>query len=155
MSQKGFTLIELIIVVAIIALLAVAVFVILDPARRFQESQNSRRMSDIKTVADAVLMHQADNKGVLASGIDSTLKMIGTALSGCDVACGVTGGAEITPSACLDLSTSLDGYLGDIPVDPLLGSETETYYGIKALAPSGIKVVACSPEDNENIEITR
>ncbi|PLX26244.1 hypothetical protein C0580_00420, partial [Candidatus Parcubacteria bacterium] len=37
MKQKGFTLIELIIVIAIIALLAAATFVAVDPAKRIGE----------------------------------------------------------------------------------------------------------------------
>ena len=46
-NLKGFTLIELLVVIAIIATLAVLVYVALDPVRRFQESRNSRRWTDV------------------------------------------------------------------------------------------------------------
>ncbi|MDQ5970976.1 MAG: hypothetical protein QG603_753, partial [Patescibacteria group bacterium] len=40
---KGFTLIELIIVIAVIALLAAATFVAINPAKRVGDANNSRR----------------------------------------------------------------------------------------------------------------
>ena len=46
----GFTLVELIIVIAIIAILAAAIFVAIDPARRLNEARNARRSSDITNV---------------------------------------------------------------------------------------------------------
>ena len=42
-SKKGFTLIELIIVVAIIALLAAATFVAVNPAKRIGEANDAQR----------------------------------------------------------------------------------------------------------------
>ena len=50
-NKKGFTLIELIIVVAIIALLAAATFVAVNPAKRIGEANDAQRWSDITAIA--------------------------------------------------------------------------------------------------------
>jgi prepilin-type N-terminal cleavage/methylation domain-containing protein len=51
---KGFTLIELIIVIAVIALLAAATFVAVDPAKRIGMARDAQRWSDITAIADAI-----------------------------------------------------------------------------------------------------
>ena len=63
MNKKGFTLIELIIVVAIIALLAAATFVAVNPAKRIGEAQDAQRWSDVTAIADAYMKYAVDNSG--------------------------------------------------------------------------------------------
>jgi len=95
-NKQGFTLIELIIVIGIIAIIATAIFVALDPARRFGEARNARRSMDIENILKAVMLYKVDNGGTLPNGLDTTLKMIGTDGSGCDVQCGSTFGDSQT-----------------------------------------------------------
>ena len=66
-KQKGFTLIELIIVIAIIALLAAATFVAVNPAKRIGDANNAQRWSDVTAIADAWSTYVADNTGTLAT----------------------------------------------------------------------------------------
>ncbi len=61
-KQKGFTLIELMIVIAVIALLAAAVFVAVDPAKRIGQAQDAQRWQDVTAIADAIKMYMADNQ---------------------------------------------------------------------------------------------
>ena len=86
--KKGFTLIELLIVIAIIAIVASVVFVALNPVARFQDARDSQRWQDIEAVVGAARLHQIDNLGKLPTGIDDTLKMIGTDATGCTISCG-------------------------------------------------------------------
>ncbi|OGL73053.1 hypothetical protein A3D72_02440 [Candidatus Uhrbacteria bacterium RIFCSPHIGHO2_02_FULL_57_19] len=86
-NDAGFTLIELLIVMTIISVLAAVIFVAVDPVRRLAEARNSSRWSEVRSILEAVLEYATDNS-VLPSGIDTTLRMLGTATGGCTIACG-------------------------------------------------------------------
>jgi len=53
-QKKGFTLIELIIVIALIALLATTVILVINPAKLFQEARDSQRISDLGQMNSAM-----------------------------------------------------------------------------------------------------
>ncbi|MFZ2189972.1 MAG: LamG-like jellyroll fold domain-containing protein [Candidatus Magasanikiibacteriota bacterium] len=86
--KRGFTLIELLITIAIISVIAVAVFVAINPLERFKDARNSRRAADLESIVGAVRMYQIENKGSVPVGLDSSWRMLGTAGSGCGIFCG-------------------------------------------------------------------
>lgn len=53
-TKKGFTLLELLIVVAIIVILAGIVFVVLNPAETLRKTRDSQRISDLNTLKSAL-----------------------------------------------------------------------------------------------------
>jgi len=151
-SKKAFTLIELLIVIAIIAILAATIFVAVDPVKRFAEARNARRRSEIVSILNAVLTYAVDHDGTLPAGIPTgTAKMLGTDTIGCDSCTAVT-----TAGACLNLTSDLvDTYLAEMPKDPKTGIDAKTGYYIIQSANGRIEVGACSPELEETIKIKR
>ncbi|MDD4995409.1 MAG: type II secretion system protein [Patescibacteria group bacterium] len=152
----GFTLVELLIVVVIIGILAAVVYFALDPTRRFGESRDATRWSEVNAMLNAVLKYQIDYDGDLPAGIDSastTAQVLGANASGCDSGC-TNGGTTV--SACLDLSDSLvNKYIDSIPEDPRTGTPGFTDYYLNKSANGGITVGACDPEQTAAISVTR
>ena len=65
-TQKGFTLVELLIVIAILAVLAVTVVVVLNPAELLRQARDSTRISDLASINSAISLYLTDvtNPGV-------------------------------------------------------------------------------------------
>lgn len=105
-SQKlkvdGFTLVELLVVIGIIAVLFAVVLIAINPAKRFAETNNSRRTMDVRSILDAVITYTADTRSAPA-GIPSALTCIGNGLSAHN-----NGGRTIDPAQGTD-GTNLSG----------------------------------------------
>jgi len=151
-SARGFTLVELLLVIGIIATLAVVTFVALDPAKRFMDSRNARRVSDVETILNAVHQYVIDNKGDFPSGVDETEKQLGTASSGCEA---TYGECSANTSYCLDISGDLAKYLKTIPYDPQTGSAASTQYTIVSDSNGIVTVKACDTEGETVISVSR
>ncbi len=95
-QKKGFTLIELIIVIAIIAIIVAAVFVAMDPVKRLNASRNSTRNTDITAIAQAIQLFKTDvitgggniptgsgAVGAITDNVSTTWQQIGTDTTGC------------------------------------------------------------------------
>ena len=85
---KGFTLLEVLLVAAIIGMLAAVVIFAINPARQLAQSRNSQRKVDINTILKATYQYSIDHNGATPAGIDGTLRVIGTDTTGCNIACG-------------------------------------------------------------------
>ena len=145
--KKAFTLIELIIVIAIVAILAAAIFVAVDPARRLHEARNAVRSSDTATILEAVKKYQVDNGGThvtaIATGITAgEYHVIGTAGSGCNSTCT----AQTTQADCVDISGMGNTYLAAVPMDPSTGTAANTDYYLVKGSTNEITVGACDAE---------
>lgn len=56
-ADKGFTLLELLIVIAILAVLATIVVLVLNPAETLAKSRDTQRMSDLATMKSAIALY--------------------------------------------------------------------------------------------------
>ncbi len=167
--KTGFTLVELLIVIAIIAIIAAVIFVALDPLTRFQDSRDSARWQESSALANAINIDQIDNGGAYAYGIRydasngalvaGTAYMISNAstTSGCNAtACSAVAASD----DCVNLNELVrEGYLGALPVSPNgdgSWSSTLTGYVLRATSTTGsIMISACEAENTTSISVTR
>ena len=77
---EGFTLIEILIVIGIIAILAGIVLVAINPARQFRQASNTQRESNVNAILNAIgqytVDHKGDNSGI-GLGTTTAAKVIG------------------------------------------------------------------------------
>jgi prepilin-type N-terminal cleavage/methylation domain-containing protein len=152
-SRKGFTLIELMLVIAIIATLSISVFVALNPVKRFADARDSRRVTDVETILTAIHQYIVDNKGALPTGLTTNMAevQLGTSASGCTIS---TGGCNSAAAACVNLNTPLAKYISAIPLDPTSGTAAKTGYDVIVDSNNIVTVKACGGE-NSTISIAR
>ena len=127
-EKRGFTLIEILIVVAIIAILAAIVFIALDPFKRFQDARASRRLADVSAIYSAIHINQVDHGGNYVYPV-GTLMNVGekymivnatnTPAGGCITAANTNCAVVTSVDHCVNLQKLVEtGYLGSIPVSP-------------------------------------
>jgi type IV pilus assembly protein PilA len=112
--KKGFTLIEVLLVVAILAILAGIVIIAVNPQKQLQDANVTQRKADVNTILDAVYQYAVDNKGAMPG---SNIPTTPTAAS---EICTSAVSATCTTASLADLSSLISSqtYLTAIPVDP-------------------------------------
>jgi len=131
---RGFTLLEILIVLGIIAILAAIVIVAINPARQFAQARDTQRVSNLQTMLNAIGQKMADNKGVFNVGGCNALPTATTTIL-------TTSGSGTGELGCL-----VPVYLAALPTDPVSASGTDTGYAFFADSYTRVHVVATSTE---------
>jgi type IV pilus assembly protein PilA len=132
-QSKGFTLMELLVVIGIIAILASIVVVAINPSRQFAQSRNTQRESNVSTILNAIGQNTVDNKGIFVCG--STITTTPTNIG--------TGSGNIDLEDCL-----VPTYLpSTIPFDPDGGTDADTQYTVEVDALG--RYTVCAPKHAE------
>jgi prepilin-type N-terminal cleavage/methylation domain-containing protein len=153
--KKGFTLIEILVVIGIIAILAAIVIIAINPARQFAQARNSQRLSNVNSILNAIGQNIADNKGIFTCN-GSAMYFSGTAT--------VISKSAIDVRKCI-----VPTYISEIGVDPVGGTNTcvdttagdcatgsyDTKYTIATTTTGRYVVSAPSAELNATTTVTR
>ncbi|MFA5126605.1 MAG: prepilin-type N-terminal cleavage/methylation domain-containing protein [Patescibacteria group bacterium] len=162
-NNKGFTLIELIIVVAIIALLAAATFVAINPAKRVGDANDAKRWQDITSIADAFMAYAVDHSGSYVTTTDGSTALSTTNIdwiiqadtpnispSYIGVTCPGTTNLSVAGRVINLGGLITAGYIGTMPGDPVTSgadtasTATNTRYWMHVYATGKLEVGACN-----------
>ncbi|MDO8493395.1 MAG: prepilin-type N-terminal cleavage/methylation domain-containing protein [bacterium] len=146
--NEGFTLLEILMVVATIAILAGIVVQAINPVKQLGDTRNAKRHSDVQAIADAVYQYTIDNQGSMPAGITYTDTEI------CKT--GFLGSC----SGLIDLSpmTASEKYLVAIPIDPRCPDLCAVYgagYQIKKSLTNRVTVTAPDAENGVVISVMK
>lgn len=150
-SSLAFTLIEILIVVAIIGVLSAGFIILIDPQRHLQKARDSQRKSDLRQIQSAIEVYRADCGEYPSSPLGSSLTAscngpsvtymqivprdpkTNRAYYYCTASCpGVPASALYTIYACIENTSDPDGTSGSIPA---LGCPSGTTKYIKYSNP--------------------
>jgi len=143
-KSSGFTLIEILVVIGMIALLATIVLIAINPARQFRQGRDTQRTSNVNAILNAIGQNIADNKGITPAAITTTIQDISNT------------GADLC-------SALMPTYIPSLPQDPNVGAPLstcgtyDTGYHVKKDASGRITVSANGeePAGTDNISVTR
>ncbi len=140
--KPGFTLIEILVVVALIAILATITFVAINPAKNFRDTRNTQRSSDVTQILNAVTQYTSESGNAVGD-----LGTIPTCPTSAAIGTGVGN---------VDLSADLvDEYIVGIPMDPSDGTAADTGYTICQTTGGRVQIDAPGAEGGAVISVRR
>ncbi len=149
MKQRGFTLLEVLMVIGILAILAGVVLVAVNPARQFKIARDSQRRANVQAILSAIGQNMTDHTG------NFTCEGVVTEIPQTETRIASDTGFDLAPCVVPD-------YISLLPFDPSLEgafytdeTEYDTGYTIQADSNGRVKVSAIGEVTGDPISVTR
>ncbi len=151
--RNGFTLLEILLVVAAIAILAGIVIVAINPAKQLADTRDAQRRSDVNSISTAITQYliKTGSYPPLDGGVscDSAISYESAAYAIC-----------ATSHSCEGVSLDeylIPDYIAGIPLDPSVPG-SGGFSGYTAMILENNRLLVCAPfteEASETISVTR
>jgi prepilin-type N-terminal cleavage/methylation domain-containing protein len=164
-QKKGFTLLEILLVIAAIGILAAIVLIAINPNRQLAQARNAQRQSDVLTISNAVYQKIIDDANFV-EGLPTSVTYIdgedfpivtGDTFDKSNIFTLVPVAQADVLASCFNLSALItENYIADMPQDP---TNTDTTlcsgYTIVKNTNNRITIEAPFAELDADISITR
>ena len=150
--KKGFSMIELMVLIGGIGVLLAVTVSYVDPLKRVGESRDSVRWSDVEKVAQALELYALDNSQIPAD-FSTPILAVGEKYVICSSDDELTCDEDTNDCLVIDDADFL-AYLEELPVDPDKTDASDTGYYIMRKENQGkIAVGACDSYSDNTIEV--
>ncbi len=145
-ALKGFTLMELLLVIAVLGILVVVLLITINPLEAQKKTRDTKRLADIKTLQVLIVQYIDDGRAIPATGIGSATGISSTGNAG-NVATAGSITAQNNQPACPSgtatwLGIDVCKYGNTVPLDPNNNVSRTFVTDASATPPTTANVVA-------------
>lgn len=145
-SSKGFTLVEILVVIGLIVVLASVTLVAINPSRNLAQARDTQRRNIITELANSITLYLSEE----GNSLDTLGTAAGASIPTCPAVVSIG-----TATGNINLSSVLvEEFIGQIPTDPLSGTTGDTGFSLCQSGGGRFRITAVG-EDSSFIEVTR
>lgn len=145
-TVRGFTIIELLMVVSLIAILASLVIVAVNPAAHSALARNAERWNHMNMLSNGLYQYRLQHDGALPAGVSETPH---------EICRPDTTSRVCMEKGLLDISSLVPQYIRTIPIDPAAPQGEGVGYALSFREGKKLLITAIYAENGDIISINR